>query len=995
MIMSHHIASGIPACLSGPDPCTNHQEVTDDFDRSTKYFDVTQPTKSDFSLVKGWYYFSSGAGDDIPDFEPDLPGCQAIGLMYRKSLERTEGDIEIWKVCTKWYTGDSCIRATEVCRKTCNGFHVYYLENAKDASDRYCVGKEEKCPEGQESPNGFTPGCQVPDTATIDQDPVIDFRINKEEVIPNFLCKSSTTFTCDNPDKDVQKMEVEWQVDGESIKSDQFAPAAGLPYELTHDEIVNALPGKTYPFTLTCRMTKLGAGDVKQGLTRTADFAVGYTVESTVINIKEGEEAEYAIDFTAPIQCTFPCANPQCTAQLSIEVPDNKCDEVDPVTQECKKYAERCADRNQLTFKRSTGETGGENFFCTFPVTYNPLDKNALPKARIPVVGVDDGVYDFDRELNIQVGMPKSTEDNLWNAVDFPRAQVFLTEQNRDIAGKYCYYYHDPHAWSFDGRRFEMQKIGTFVLYKHKTLPFEIQGEFGAAGRWTKICGIAVRSGGDLYVANYCGKYGFYNKFYSCEGNLELAPDVKNLDVVKSGTTYTIKLPSGAKVVMQTNRIYIYPSLDDFERTEGQCGPFNLQTGDDFTKRDGTVTTDLNAFTESWRVPDDENLFLGNIKDDRNLGEVLFCTCDKENGELKASCGYGSNAENCVFEGEDLTDDLKGRCASSIGGRRRKRDADQDADDEEDEYVQLDPETIANWNPPAPEWTGDWTEQKARDHCEAFFEAQNSVTLCKDVAGINVPKTLDDCVLDIKISGGTKYTRVHLDGMAGQCKQEASKDMELYKETVQTPSGETISVAETFTRALCPNLCSGNGQCEDGVCNCDEGFTENDCSLDLHHKPTLIQAGRDGQCDMQNRPCKSVAVHGDLFIDGPNLYCRTHVEYFDGTPKSAKTKTKAKYEHFQKVSCSIPEGGLPRKVHIEVTNDDQAFSHATTVIVMDSGDACWDCDKQTCNKKDNKCFIDGKCYNKNEDDPENDEQHCNPEENGYGWTPSVKECVVV
>ena len=56
---------------------------------------------------------------------------------------------------------------------------------------------------------------------------------------------------------------------------------------------------------------------------------------------------------------------------------------------------------------------------------------------------------------------------------------------------------------------------------------------------WSRVCGVAVRSGGDLLVINYCDKRGFYMRFYECE-QLGLDVNVQDIRVVQDGTTYKV-----------------------------------------------------------------------------------------------------------------------------------------------------------------------------------------------------------------------------------------------------------------------------------------------------------------------------------------------------------------------------------------------------------------------------------------------------------------------
>ena len=48
-------------------------------------------------------------------------------------------------------------------------------------------------------------------------------------------------------------------------------------------------------------------------------------------------------------------------------------------------------------------------------------------------------------------------------------------------------------------------------------------------------------------------------------------------------------------------------------------------------------------------------------------------------------------------------------------------------------------------------------------------------------------------------------------------------------------------IVEQIAENLCPNDCSSNGNCSNGTCICDEGFTAHDCSADINQNPLLYR----------------------------------------------------------------------------------------------------------------------------------------------------------
>lgn len=54
--------------------------------------------------------------------------------------------------------------------------------------------------------------------------------------------------------------------------------------------------------------------------------------------------------------------------------------------------------------------------------------------------------------------------------------QVRVHDQTTS-GGGICSSYNDPHMQTFDGIYWENQRVGEFVMYRHKTKPFSVSGE--------------------------------------------------------------------------------------------------------------------------------------------------------------------------------------------------------------------------------------------------------------------------------------------------------------------------------------------------------------------------------------------------------------------------------------------------------------------------------------------------------------------------------------
>ncbi len=112
-------------------------------------------------------------------------------------------------------------------------------------------------------------------------------------------------------------------------------------------------------------------------------------------------------------------------------------------------------------------------------------------------------------------------------------------------------------------------------------------------------------------------------------------------------TSLKICMGSGACVRLshRLTRIYIDGIPEDRNKTRGLCGNFNGNKTDDLKDPRGVITTSCPAslcptYTETWRVPEDEDLFDCKFRD---LGTFDYpfpslCTCETPGGQ-DVQCG--------------------------------------------------------------------------------------------------------------------------------------------------------------------------------------------------------------------------------------------------------------------------------------------------------------------------------------------------------------------
>jgi hypothetical protein len=106
------------------------------------------------------------------------------------------------------------------------------------------------------------------------------------------------------------------------------------------------------------------------------------------------------------------------------------------------------------------------------------------------------------------------------------------------------------------------------------------------------------------------------------------------------------------------------------------------------------------------------------------------------------------------------------------------------------------------------------------------------------------------------------------------CKKIIYKNVSFY----QSSTDGELTIDRALIASLCPDDCSGNGNCSNATCTCDEFYTAADCSVSLKDRPFVSGIRKDGLCDVRRRPCENVGIYGFPFLNSENLTC--HVQEY-------------------------------------------------------------------------------------------------------------------
>ncbi|XP_062608233.1 uncharacterized protein LOC134270071 [Saccostrea cucullata] len=233
----------------------------------------------------------------------------------------------------------------------------------------------------------------------------------------------------------------------------------------------------------------------------------------------------------------------------------------------------------------------------------------------------------------------------------------------------------------------------------------------------------------------------------------------------------------------------------DIGNADGLCGYFDGYMENDFRRRDSSIIDDIsltypNAFSESWKIRDSENLFSGDslvYNSLQSISTILVprCTCTA-NGTTE--CAYNTFTPCNSNRGRQYNCNVQ-----LVQNRRRKRDV---------------PSVINNREPLIrKKRTISYVRNQTYSEsvCQQAFENSAEYKTCKQYVTDLSNVTLSNCIEDIKMTGDENLTQIHVEAALQQC-----STFVFLNATLQESEPEV-----TYTiQNLCPSNCSGHGICD-------------------------------------------------------------------------------------------------------------------------------------------------------------------------------------
>ncbi|KAL3846695.1 hypothetical protein ACJMK2_017663 [Sinanodonta woodiana] len=735
-------------------------------------------------------------------------------------------------------------------------------------------------------------------------------------------------------------------------------------------------------------------GSIENSTSESLPFWLGIRVLNPTVQIVQGKTAAIKLQPTFPIGCSSKEAeqNPFAQCLLSVNMFDpgdsNSCDGSSISVQE----SQRCGVQIPGFYHHQWTEGARYDNVTEMIITtkdgtdYKPGRDRFLLKLRIGGTGLND----ITQGYNLHDVTVTPTYETAWQA-------------------KECYSYVDPHMKSFDGRYYENQHLGVFIMYRHNSSKQEVQMKTKQCNSVaTCACAVAVRAGGDIFLIDLCGSPGLI-KYVSCKDNIL---DVRQI----TPYSYQIHMPLGTMISITINNwwgyestinLIIYPSVKDMYETQGLCGMLNDNQNDDFTTPSGGIETDNNVFSISWRIDNEDSYF-----DPRNHHPDLW-----DHNSLFCVCVAVSNSTTPL--GMAPEDQFVPLCSASISSscakkpdipgtpyqncnirtKRSKQSISREIERILSKRIIRSDVFVHNI---VKRSTLNITLDEALDECKSFFRG-NCTTSSFESSLPNSNQesknsSITNCALDYTYTGNMSLASLHCETYRSEVDQEIRRNSTFREENPQ--------VVESFRALACINNCNNHGDCVNGSCICDEHYIEEDCSVSLRDYPVVEDTYAGGLCqENMDVCCGEISIYGSRFVKGTTKQKLQGFQiYINGTIvyESATTVENMTILNPYEGEINVPCGSRHRRstnsdnspmpfitgTRVSLTNDGTNYGPPQTYYIYDSKcqGALNSTDGYTFYLLAGTCYIGAGCYSEGETYTFDGCRRCLPSYDPYSWS---------
>ncbi|XP_057303015.1 uncharacterized protein LOC130638810 isoform X2 [Hydractinia symbiolongicarpus] len=671
-----------------------------------------------------------------------------------------------------------------------------------------------------------------------------------------------------------------------------------------------------------------------------------------------------------------------------------------------------CADGSancELTI--SFSYQGLEVFLSTCMVTFKPNLPTLQELLIFPTQDfVDDG------EVNVTITPVVNRPTNMFDWLNHaPSLPIKITTTSVTTAS--CSSSGDPYISTFDSRWYFFYNIGDFVLAQSGKNNFKIHiRTFDCLQGVTCNCAVAAQEKDDIVAIDMCNsaapKFRFPTGHPPSPGTSlkEINPSRFQIEF-PSGTTITFQVhrrlhrPSFANVYVQISSIY-------YQNTVGLCGRFDGNRNNDMTSKEGTVYQQTYpaspVFVNSWKLRNKASLFFqksGRKTCDppTQLKQTDVCICHTRANVVASICAVGRFALKPTFSSATTFKTIVSAAFSDCNRRRRRR---RRAISNTIIIPDEGDDTIYEYDPPDRSFVpSTWPTSSGKTQAQVESFCNNSILNSTSGKGCSVTLGADfdiatfrqECVSDIQISDSYDYIQSIIDSMTSSCTETVLKGVSKY--WVRNNNG-TLTPPAAFADSICPNDCSGKGQCRNSTCSCNDGFEGEDCSIETNTPPTVVPSVE--LCDGRNKSCLTVSVMGSNIRTSNPVFCK----FTPKSPGSTSITNGAVVVSFAEVLCTLPSpplilvgdpsntiGKSTNAFYVQLSNDGTQFSRNKKAFVI-YDPKCIQCNSTSaaCEVKRSMCRINGYCLAEGESNPSRSVEECVPSIDQYNFSVRQDSC---